>query len=154
IDPPYNTGLEFTYPDRWGRFPAAWLSMMLPRLHLARQLLRTDGVLFASIDDHEVHHLRLLLDEVFGARNFIATIVWQKVFAPKNSARHFSVDHDYILVYARAAEQWRPQPLPRTAAANARYANPDQDPRGPWSSSDMTARNYYSAGRYTVTAPG
>src|SRR5262249_13539042 len=81
-------------------------------------------------------------------------IVWQKVFAPKNSARHFSVDHDYILVYARAAEQWRPQPLPRTAAANARYANPDQDPRGPWSSGDMPARNYYSAGRYTVTAPG
>jgi adenine-specific DNA-methyltransferase len=166
IDPPYNTGNDFVYsddfadplerylevtgqkdtngnlltsnPDTSGRYHSAWLSMMYPRLYLARQLLKEDGAIFISIDDHEIANLRSIMNEVFGEENFVATIIWQKIFSPKNSARHFSEDHDYILVYTRNAEVWLPQPLPRTEEANARYSNPDNDPRGPWSSSDLS----------------
>ncbi len=178
IDPPYNTGSEFIYPDDFadpldnylrltgqkngdgdyltskieknGRIHSNWLSMMYPRLAIARQLLRDDGVIFASIDDHEVHNLRSLLNEVFGEENFVATVIWQK---PKNTARQFSEDHDYVVVYARDAARWTPVLLPRTEGANARYANPDDDPRGDWTSGDLTARNYYSEGLYEVTSP-
>jgi len=181
IDPPYNTGNEFIYPDRYqdnletylrytgqldteglkvsansetsGRYHTNWLNMMLPRLKLARNLLRDDGVIFVSIDDHEVQNLRSLLDEVFGPENFIATVIWQKVYAPKSSARHFSEDHDYILVYARSAEQWRPELLPRTDEQDAHYSNPDNDPRGVWRADGMSARNYYSKGTYKITTP-
>ena len=181
IDPPYNTGQDFIYPDNYadplntyleltgqtdaegnlltsnpetsGRYHSAWLSMMYPRLFLARQLLREDGVICVSIDDHEVHHLRMLMNEVFGEENFVATVIWQKVYSPKNSAKHFSEDHDYILIYAREAEPWRPTLLPRTEEANARYENPDNDPRGPWKPGDASARNYYSEGQYEVTSP-
>jgi adenine-specific DNA-methyltransferase len=180
IDPPYNTGNEFIYPDDFsdpldnylrltgqkngngdyqtnkieknGRIHSNWLSMMYPRLSIARQLLRDDGVIFVSIDDHEVHNLRSLMNEVFGEENFVATIIWQKVYA-KNTAKHFSEDHDYIVVYARNAAEWRPELLPRTEAANARYDNPDKDERGPWKPGDLTARNYYSEGLYEVTSP-
>lgn len=172
IDPPYNTGNDFIYPDDFaqpkdtylkltgqkdgngnhlttnpessGRYHSAWLTMMYPRLFLARQLLRDDGVIFISIDDHEVANLRILMNEIFGEENFIATVIWQKVFSPKNSARLFSEDHDYILVYARNAATYTLNVLPRTAAADARYSNPDNDRRGPWSSSDLTGRNYYT----------
>jgi adenine-specific DNA-methyltransferase len=181
IDPPYNTGNEFIYPDDFsdpldnylrltgqkngdgdylsskieknGRIHSNWLSMMYPRLAIARQLLQDDGVIFVSIDDHEVHNLRSLLNEVFGEENFVATVIWQKVFAPKNTARQFSEDHDYVVVYARNAETWAPLLLPRTEEADARYANPDNDPRGKWTSGDLTARNYYSEGLYEVTSP-
>ena len=181
IDPPYNTGNDFIYPDDYrdgiknyleitgqvdgkgqkfssntdasGRFHTAWLNMMHPRLKLARNLLKSDGCIFVSIDDHEASRLRILCDDVFGQENFITTVVWRKVYAPKNSARHFSVDHDYVLVYARNAEIWRPNLLPRSEEANARYTNPDEDPRGPWKPSDLTARNYYSKGRYEVVGP-
>jgi len=181
IDPPYNTGGEFVYPDDFsdplgtylkltgqqdeagnvltsnaeasGRYHSAWLSMMYPRLFMARQMLAEDGVIFISIDDHEVHDLRMLMNEVFGEENFVATIIWQKVYSPKNTARHFSEDHDYIVVYARNAATWTPTALPRTEAANARYENPDNDPRKEWKPSDLTARNYYSEGQYEVTSP-
>lgn len=181
IDPPYNTGREFIYPDNYkeglrdyltfskqvgeggvrlsenadtgGRYHSKWLSMMYPRLFLARQLLRDDGVIFISIDDHEVHNLRMLMNEVFGEENFIATIIWQKVYSPKNTARHFSEDHDFIVAYARRADNWAPSLLPRTDAANARYENTDNDPRGSWKPSDMTARNYYAQGQYEVQSP-
>ena len=181
IDPPYNTGNDFIYPDNYteslqtyleytrqvdaegkkfstnteadGRFHSKWLNMMYPRLFLARNLLSDDGALFVSIDDNEIASLRLLLDEVLGRENFIATIIWEKVFGPKNTARHFSDDHDYVIVYARNADRWRPVLLPRSDAATARYENIDNDPRGPWSSSDLTARNYYSEGTYEVTSP-
>lgn len=181
IDPPYNTGGEFIYPDNYregledylrysgqvndagvrqstntetgGRYHSKWLSMMAPRLFLARNLLRDDGVIFISIDDHEVHDLRLLMDELFGSENFLATIVWQKVFSPKNTARHFSEDHDYVVTYARDADQWTPELLPRTEEMEARYSNPDEDTRGPWASSDLCARNYYSEGTYSITCP-
>lgn len=181
IDPPYNTGQEFIYPDNFreglasylkftgqadesgrrlstnaetsGRYHSNWLSMMYPRLALARNLLRSDGVIFVTIDDHEVHSLRLIMDEIFGPENFVATCIWQKVYGPKNSARHFSEDHDYILVYARNAAEWEPNPLPRTEEMEARYQNPDGDERGPWKSSDLSARNYYSKGTYPIETP-
>jgi adenine-specific DNA-methyltransferase len=181
IDPPYNTGNDFIYPDNYseslqtyleysgqvdaegrkfgtntdvdGRFHSKWLNMMYPRLYLARNLLRDDGVIFISIDDHEVDNLRKLCNEVFGEENFIASVIWQKVYSPKNSARHFSEDHDYVIIYARNGETWRPNLLPRSEEANARYDNPDNDSRGPWKPVDPTARNYYSEGRYEVTGP-
>lgn len=171
IDPPYNTGNEnWVYNDNvnspmmreWlGKTVDRddltrhdkWCCMMLPRLKLLRELLRDDGAIFVSIDDNEVHHLRALMDEVFGEDNFVATVIWQKIFSPKNTARHFSQDHDFILVYARDAERWTPNKLMRSESAKSRYKNPDADPRGPWASSDLTARNYYSKGTYEVTSP-
>lgn len=136
-----------------GRFHSEWLSMMYPRLKLARNMLREDGVLFISIDDNENHNLRKIVDEVFGAANFVATIIWQKVYAPKNTAKWFSEDHDYILVYARNKDNWTPEPLPRTPEMEARYKNPDNDSRGPWKPADMSARNRYDAGVYPVESP-
>lgn len=181
IDPPYNTGKEFIYPDNYqesldtylsyaglvdgegkksstntpneGRFHTKWLNMMYPRLYLARNLLREDGVIFISIDDNEVSNLRKLCDEIFGEENFVATIIWQKVFSPKNTAKHFSEDHDYILTYAKNAEVWVPNLLPRTKSMKSRYRNSDNDPRGSWSSSDLCARNYYGEGTYSVICP-
>ncbi|MCV7137759.1 site-specific DNA-methyltransferase, partial [Mycolicibacterium fortuitum] len=181
IDPPYNTGGDFIYDDDFsetvdeylersgqsnsdgtklvsnteanGRFHSDWLSMMYPRLKLARNLLKDDGVIFISIDDNEVDNLRKVCSEIFGGQNFVAQIIWQKVFSPKNSAKWFSEDHDYILVFARNKENWFPNQLPRTAAMDARYQNPDSDPRGPWASSDLAARNRYDAGLYPIKTP-
>ena len=180
IDPPYNTGKDFVYPDNFqdniknyleltgqvengrkvssnteasGRFHTDWLNMMYPRIKLARNLLKDDGVVFISCDDNEVQNLRALMDDVFGGENFVASIIWQKVYSPKNSARHFSEDHDYIVVYARDAETWTPRLLPRTEEMEARYANPDNDPRGPWKPGDLSARNYYGDGTYAITCP-
>jgi site-specific DNA-methyltransferase (adenine-specific)/adenine-specific DNA-methyltransferase len=173
IDPPYNTGNEgWVYNDnvnspeirKWlgevvGKEGETldrhdrWLCMMYPRLVLLRQLLREDGAIFVSIDDNEVGTLRLLMDEIFGAKNFVATILWQKVYSPKNSARHLSEDHDYIVVYAAKIDNWAPNLLPRTDQQNAAYKNPDNDPRGVWKTSDLSARNFYSAGTYSIISP-
>jgi len=136
-----------------GHYHSNWLSMMLPRLYIARNLLREDGVIFVSCDDNEVHNLRCLMNEVFGEENFIANVIWQKVYSPKNSARYLSEDHDYVLLYARHAETWTPHLLPRTDEMEARYDNPDDDPRGPWKPGDLSARNYYGEGTYQVTCP-
>lgn len=136
-----------------GHYHSNWLSMMLPRLYIARNLLREDGVIFVSCDDNEVHNLRCLMNEIFGEENFIATVIWQKVFSPKNTAKYLSEDHDYVLLYARSATHWQPALLPRTEEMEARYANPDNDPRGPWTSGDLSARNYYSEGTYPITCP-
>ncbi|MDF9393710.1 MULTISPECIES: site-specific DNA-methyltransferase [Methylococcus] len=173
IDPPYNTGNEgWVYNDnvnspeirKWlgevvGKEGETldrhdrWLCMMYPRLLLLKQFLREDGAIFVSIDDNEVATLRLLMDEVFGAKNFVATVLWQKVYSPKNSARHLSEDHDYIVIYAAKADAWKPNLLPRTEEQNAAYKNPDKDPRGVWKTSDLSARNYYSAGTYSINCP-
>ena len=181
IDPPYNTGKEFIYPDKFsdtldtylkytgqvssegekfssstetgGRRHTNWLNMMYPRLKVAHALLKSDGAIFISIDDNEVDKLRMILDEIFGGENFVATLIWQKVYAPKNTAQHFSEDHDYILVYAKNKAVWKPTLLPRSKEADARYTNLDDDPRGPWKPSDLTARNYYGEGIYEVAGP-
>ena len=173
IDPPYNTGNEgWVYNDKvnspllkeWFKQNSPvdgedlerhdkWLCMMWPRLHLLKELLAEEGVIFVSIDDNEQHHLRMMMDEVFGSANFISNVIWQKIFSPKNSAKHFSQDHDFLLGYARDITQWTPNLLERSEQATRRYKNQDDDPRGPWSSSDLTARNHYSLGTYEVTSP-
>jgi adenine-specific DNA-methyltransferase len=181
IDPPYNTGGDFIYDDDFvesttsylersgqandrgarlvanteanGRFHSDWLSMLYPRLRLARNLLSSDGAIFVSIDDHEMPRLRALLDEVFGAHNFVATVIWHKVHTIKNTARHFSEDHEYVVIYARNADEWTPRRLPRTEAQDQRFTNPDNDERGPWISGPIQARNYYSRGLYPITTP-
>ncbi len=174
IDPPYNTGNEgWSYNDNsnapeikaWlGKVVGKeaedlsrhdkWLCMMYPRLSLLREFLTDDGAIFISIDDNEVHTLRMLCDEIFGRQNFVATVIWQKVYSPKNSARHFSEDHDYVLVYAKDANKWKPNLLPRSEAQDKAYKNPDNDPRGPWKTSDLSARNFYSKGTYSIQSPG
>jgi len=172
IDPPYNTGNEkWVYNDNvnspmmqeWlGKVVDRedltrhdkWLCMMTPRLKLLREMMTDDGVIFISIDDTEVHHLRDLMDEIFGEENFIATIVWEKVYSPKSSAKFFSENHDFIVAYARNKQTFELGMLPRTEEANARYENPDDDPRGDWKPSDLSARNPYSKGRYKIKCPG
>jgi len=152
IDPPYNTGSdEFIYKDRYRH--SSWLVMMEERLRLAQRRLQEDGAIFVSIDDNEQANLKDLMNAVLGEGNFVASVIWQKIFSPKSTAKHFSENHDYILVFARNAAAWRPNLLPRTAEADARYENPDNDPRGPWTSGDVSARNYYSLGQYEVTSP-
>jgi len=173
IDPPYNTGNEgWAYNDnvnspvirQWlgklvGREGETldrhdrWLCMMYPRLILLHQFLRDDGAIFISIDDNEVQSLRYLMDEIFDKRNFVATVIWQKVFAPKNTARHLSEDHDYVVIYAKNADRWRPNLVRRSDEAEARYKNPDNDLRGVWTSGDLQARNFYSEGTYSITTP-
>ena len=173
IDPPYNTGNEnWVYNDRmnapkikqWlGKVVGGegedlsrhdkWLCMMYPRLTLLRDLLARDGSLWMTIDDNEAHYAKVLMDEVFGRNNFIANVIWQKVYAPKSSAKYFSDDHDYVLVYAKDAEIWRPNLLPRTEKQDKIYKNVDDDQRGPWASDNLSARNPYSKGIYAVTTP-
>ena len=177
IDPPYNTGNDFVYPDDFrdsiknyleitgqsegdrkigsntdasGRFHTDWLNMMYPRLKLARNLLQEDGSIFVSIADHEVQNLRAIMDDIFGSENFIATIIWHKMDGPKNTAKHLSEDHDYVVLYARDANVWRPNGISRTDEMVARYKNPDNDARGPWLLSDLAARNFYEQGRYSI----
>jgi len=173
IDPPYNTGNEgWVYNDNvnspeinaWlGKVVGKeaedlsrhdkWLCMMYPRLKLLREFLREDGSIFVSLDDNEVQSLRFIMDEIFGRQNFVATVIWEKMFSTKNSARHFSESHDFVVVYAASASRWAPNLVARGAEQDARYKNPDQDPRGPWTSGDCSARNYYSEGTYPITCP-
>lgn len=178
IDPPYNTGKDFVYPDDFrdgvanykrltgqldeqgvkqtsnsessGRFHTAWLNMMLPRIRLAHELLDKRGAICVSLDDTEVAHFRAIADEIFGGENFLATICWEKVHTRKNSAKTFSISHDYVVVYARDKSQWDRSLLPRENS-NA-YTNPDNDPKGPWKPDPVTAHNAYSAD-YKITKP-
>ncbi len=153
IDPPYNTGSdEFIYKDNFQS--ASWIALIESRLQIARDWLnKSTGAIFIAIDENEFANLKLVTEKVFGSENFTATIIWQKVFAPKNTAKYFSYDHDYILVFAKDKAEWSPFLLQRSSEADARYENPDNDPRGVWASSDMTARNYYGAGTYEVISP-
>lgn len=152
IDPPFNTEQAFEhYADQLEH--SVWLTLMRDRIRSIRPLLSEDGSIWVHLDDAEVHRMRVLLDEIFGAENFITTVAWQKVYSPKNSAKHFSGDHDYLLVYAVNAELWRPNALTRSAAMDAAYKNPDDDPRGPWKPGDLVANKPYSLGRYAITTP-
>ncbi len=181
IDPPYNTGKDFIYSDNFteplqdylektgqidsegkklttnmesnGRFHSDWLNFMYPRLFLARNFLREDGVILVSIDDGEIHNLRKIMDEIFGEENFIATIIWEKKYSPQNDALWLSDNHDFILLYARDKTIWRPKLLPRTEEANSRYSNPDNDIRGPWKSGDLSVRTYTAEYDYPITTP-
>ncbi len=174
IDPPYNTGNEgWGYNDNvndpkiknWLATVVGkegedlsrhdkWLCMMYPRLKLLHKLLADDGAIFISIDDSEQANLKLMCDEIFGGGNFVANIIWQKNYSPKNTAKHFSGDHDFIMVYAKNAEPWRPNLMSRNDEQIKRYKNPDNDKRGPWKPGDFSARNFYSLGTYSITTPG
>ncbi|MFG0305763.1 MAG: site-specific DNA-methyltransferase [Phycisphaerales bacterium JB040] len=178
IDPPYNTGREFIYPDRFadnldtylqytgqvsganglklsantetsGRFHTTWLNMMYPRVKLAQQLLRDDGVLFVTIDDGEAANLRKLCDEVFGEENFIANVVWQKKYTRANDAKWFSDNHDHVLCYARSKDHFTIRPLPRSAEQEAAYSNPDDHPKGPWKATPLHAKSGSNTSAYT-----
>ncbi|MBK8639832.1 MAG: site-specific DNA-methyltransferase [Chromatiaceae bacterium] len=172
IDPPYNTGNEgWCYNDNvnspmmrdWlnsnpvgiedGLRHDKWLAMMWPRLRLLHELLSEKGSFWMTLDDNEVHRARSMLDEVFGAENFVATCIWRKNYAPKSSARHFSEDHDYLIVYAKDAATWTPNLLARTEEQNAAYRDTG-DPRGLWRPNNLAARNYYSKGTYSINCPG
>ena len=181
IDPPYNTGNDFVYEDDFaesaaeylansgqfdeqgnrlvtntesnGRFHTDWLNMIYPRLKVARDLLAEDGVIFISIDDNEVENLRKVCDEIFGESNFIATLVWERAYSPKNDAKYISNSHDYVLMYAKSAANFVIGRLERTAEANARYSNPDNDPRGVWKPSDMSVKTYNAECDYSITTP-
>lgn len=153
IDPPYNTGVAFSQYDD-GLEHSIWLGLMRDRLEVIRRLLSDDGSLWITIDDNEAHYLKVLCDEVFGRSNYIASAIWQKAMSVKNSTRHFSVDHDYILIYAANAEKWVPNQVAASDKQRASYKNPDNDPKGPWQSISLSARNPYSKGLYSITAPG
>lgn len=183
IDPPYNTGSDFIYRDNFkvdsdeydeqlgvydeeenrlfrntdvnGRFHSDWCSMVYSRLLLAESLLTDDGVIFISIDDAEQGNLKKICDEVFGAGNFINTVIWEKRYSPQNAVQWFSENHDYVLVYAKNKLLWQPQLLDRTEEMNARYKNIDNDPRGPWKASDSYAQAGHGtkAQFYTLVAP-
>lgn len=138
-----------------GRFHSEWLSMMYPRLKLARNLLREDGVIFMSIDDNEQSSLKRACDEVFGEQNFVSTVVWEKRYSPQNAVKWFSEAHDFVLVYAKNKENWHPNLLERSDAMNARYRNLDNDPRGVWKPADATAQAGHGTQSqfYVLTAP-
>ena len=173
IDPPYNTGNKnWIYKDDVNNPPMQewfkeqspvdnedmerhdkWCCMMWPRLHLLKELLAEDGAIFISIDDHEQHRLRMLMDDIFGAENFVTNIIWQKKFSPQNDAKYFSDNHDFVLCYAKNKNIWRPVLLPRTEKHDKRYSNPDNDPRGPWSSSGLDVKTYQEEYDYPITTP-
>ena len=152
IDPPYNTGSDsFGYNDRFNH--STWLTFMKNRLDFARKLLSNDGSIWISIDDDEGHYLKVLCDEIFGRDNFVATVVWQKKYGASNDAKWISDTHDFILVYAKDKLTWRPNLLPRTDEQLSDYKNPDNDPRGLWRASDLSARTYSASCDYEIIGP-
>ncbi len=153
IDPPYNTGSAFEHYDD-NLEHSLWLSLMRPRLEILRNLLHpNDGSIWISIDDDEGHYLKILCDEVFGRANFVANVIWEKKYSPQNDAKWLSDSHDHILVYAKCKSDWTPYLLPRSEEMNERYKNPDNDPRGPWKNSDLTAKDPFPYGLYDITGP-
>lgn len=152
IDPPFNTEQSFEhYADQLEH--SVWLTMMRDRLRDIIPLLSSDGSIWVHLDDAEVHRMRSLMDEMLGAENFIAEVIWEKADSPNNSAQFLSTDHDTILVYAKDKRAWRPNKLPRTAAVDSIYKNPDNDPRGRWYAGDPFANKPYSLGLYKVEGP-
>ena len=136
-----------------GRFHTDWLNMIYPRLKVAKDLLTDDGVIFISIDENEIQNMRKLTDEIFGEQNFISQLGWQKVYSPKNQARYFSNDYEFVLCYCRNINNFSVNTLPRTAEMNARYKNPDNDPRGDWKAGDCVGSGVRKNGYYDVVSP-
>ena len=181
IDPPYNTGNDFVYEDDFaqssadylansgqfdeqgnrmvtntesnGRFHTDWLNMVYPRLKVARDLLSEDGVIFISIDDNEAKNLKNITDEVFGERNFLAQVIWERAYSPINLMKHFSPSHDYILCYAKNIDFAVCHGIGRSDEANGRYSNPDNDPRGVWKASDLSVGPAVQENIYPITTP-
>lgn len=180
IDPPYNKNKDFVYKDTWGdtitnyhiqtdqlreegytstktkstgRRHTNWLNMIYPRLWLSRNLLKDDGVIFVSIDDDEIHNLRKVMDEIYGEENFVACSVWQKKYGPANDAKWISATHEYVLVYAKNIEFWRPGLLVRNESQLSAFSNPDEDSRGIWRASDLSVRTYNKKCDYEIVSP-
>lgn len=152
IDPPYNTRKDFEHYDD-NLEHSMWLSIMFPRLELLRELLSEDGSIWATIDDDEGHYLKVIMDEIFGRKNFVANCIWQKKYAPQNDSKWLSDSHDHIICFAKNKEIWRPNLLPRTAEMNKRYKNPDNDPRGPWMSDNLSVKTYSKSSDFTIETP-
>ncbi|MDE7081202.1 MAG: site-specific DNA-methyltransferase [Muribaculaceae bacterium] len=136
-----------------GRFHTDWLNMIYPRLKVARDLLSDDGIIFISIDDNEAKNLKAVCDEIFGVQNFLAQVIWERSFSPINLMKHFSPSHDYILVYSKNMEMAQCFGIPRSEEADNRYSNPDNDPRGPWMSSDISVGPAIESNIYPITTP-
>lgn len=181
IDPPYNTGNDFVYEDNFdidanifkdmsgdyddqgnrlrknndtnGRFHTDWLNMMYPRLKIARDLLKDDGVFFISIDDNEVENLKKICLEIFGESNFVANIIWHKKYGAANDAKYLSDVHDHVLLFCKNKDEWKPNLFERPAELNAKYSNPDNDPRGPWIATNLSVKTYSTANDYIITSP-
>lgn len=152
IDPPYNTQSAFEhYDDKLEH--SQWLSMMYPRLVLLRELLAEDGSIWVTIDDNEIHYLKVLMDEVFGRSNFVSNVIWQKKFSPQNDAKWISNSHDHVICFAKNKNLWFPNPLPRTEAMDDRYKNPDNDPRGPWAATDLTRAEHRDRDYWGLVTP-
>ena len=140
IDPPYNTGSAFEHYDD-NLEHSQWLNLMRPRLEILKNLLAEDGSIWISIDDDEGHYLKVLCDEIFGRHNFVSTVIWEKKYTVANDAKWLSDNHDFILVYAKNKELWRPNLLPRTEEMNKAYKNPDNHPKGVWKSTPLHAKS-------------
>lgn len=152
IDPPYNTGSAFEHYDD-NLEHSTWLSLIKPRLEILRNLLSDVGSIWISIDDDEGHYLKVLCDEIFGRNNYINTVIWEKKYSPQNDAKWLSDNHDFILVYAKNKEVWRPNLLPRSEEMDSRYKNPDNDPRGVWKTSDLSVRRKTEKDIYEIKTP-
>ena len=169
-DPPYNTGKDFRYNDKWDTDPndpdlgevvtiedglrhTKWMKFMLPRIQMMRAMLKSNGVLAICIDEREFFHLGMLLNEVFGEENRVGIINWQKSYAPKNDSTHLSSATEYILVYAKNKEQTKTGLLGRTEQMNAKYKNPDNDPEGLWRDDNPVARTKSDKDRYAIQSP-
>lgn len=153
IDPPYNTGSAFEHYED-GVEHSIWLSLMRERLEIIYNLLnKKNGSLWISLDDNEQAYCKVLCDEIFGRKNFVANVIWEKKYSPQNDAKWLSDSHDFILVYAKNKETWRPNLLPRSEEMNSRYKNLDNDPRGPWKTADFSVRTYNANCDYPITLP-
>lgn len=179
IDPPYNTGKDFVYPDNFqdnmknyleitgqtedgvrissnsetsGRYHTDWLNMMYPRIKLARNLLKEDGFIFLSIDDNEVNNLKLMCDDIFGQENFVANVIWQKKYSTKADSKNFSESHDYILCYKKSGQS-KILGLPRSKQQESTYKNLDNDPRGVWASDNLLRTEVRDYAVFGITSP-
>src|SRR6266568_846134 len=152
LDPPFNTQQSFLHYDD-ALEHSVWLTMLRDRLIQVKALLSTEGSVWVHCDDSEQAYLKVMMDEVFGRDNFIATVIWQKIHARNNSAQHFSSDHDYIVVFAKDKNSWVRNRINRTEASNCEFWNPDDDPRGLWRLSDLTASHAYGEGKYEGVGP-
>lgn len=169
-DPPYNTGKDFRYNDKWDTDPndpdlgelvtledgsrhTKWMKFMLPRLQMMKAMLKPNGVLAICIDEREFFHLGMLLNEVFGEENRIGIINWQKTYSPKNDSIHMSSATEYVLVYSKDKNSAKTSLLPRSESANSKYRNPDNDPEGPWTSGDMQAKDFSNSTYFGIQSP-
>lgn len=152
IDPPYNTGNAFEHYDD-GIEHSIWLSLMRERLEILWRLLSKDGSIWISLDDNEQAYCKVLCDEIFGRKNFVANVIWEKKFSPSNDAKWLSDSHDFIMVFAKNKDLWRPNLLSRTDEMNNRYKNPDNDPRGNWTSGDCSVKTYSASCDYPIITP-